>query len=117
MIFEGILNIENNFTEILKNLCEYKLLKKNFLDFLEITYDNIENVIIETQYRLSNNGIVDMYIENENKIYLIEIKIKIDTPLSEHQLNDDYKNGIREEKEVEIKYLLLKKYLYINKIK
>ena len=118
MIFEGILNIENNFTEILKNLSEYKLFKKNFLDFLEITYDNIENVIIETQYRLSNNGIVDMYIESEidgeNQIYLIEIKIKIDTPLSNHQLNNDYEKGIEKAK---IKYLIPQKYMYIDKVK
>ena len=120
MIFEGILNIENNFTEMLKNLCKYKLFKKQLLNFLEIKYDDIENVTIETQYRLSNNGIIDMYIEsdfkNENQINLIEIKIKIDTPLSEHQLNKDYEEWAKKNNAL-VRYLIPEKYLYIDKIK
>ena len=119
MIFEGVLDKENNFTEILKNLCQYKLFKKNFLDFLEIKYDNIDDVNIETQYNLSNNGIVDMYIENEgdskNQIYLIEIKIKNDTSLSKHQSKKDYEEWAKNNKAI-VKYLIPKNYKYIDKL-
>ena len=125
MIFEGILNHENNFTEMLKNLCEYKLFKKEFLKFITGNPDNLEklkldDVNIETQFRLSEDsksGIVDMYIENDNKVYLLEIKIKPYTPLSEHQKQSDYQKWAKEqEKEIIVKYLIPKNYMYADKI-
>ena len=120
MIFEGILNIENNFTEVLKNLCQYKLFKENFLNFLEIPYDNIDDVIIDTQYNLSDNGIVDMYIEsefnNKNQIYLIEVKIKNDTSLSNHQSKKHYEEWAKKNN-ASVKYLIPENYKYIDKLK
>lgn len=120
MIFEGILNIENNFTEVLKNLCQYKLFKENFLNFLEIPYDNTDDVIIDTQYNLLDNGIVDMYIEsefnNKNQIYLIEVKIKNDTSLSNHQSKKHYEEWAKKNN-ASVKYLIPENYKYIDKLK
>ena len=116
MIFEGILNLENNFTEILKNLCEYKLFKSEFLKFLDINYENIDDVYIETQYSLEGNGIVDLHIKDEEKIYLIEIKIKFNTSLSKHQFVKSYEKWAKKNNAI-VKYLIPKKYKFIDEIK
>jgi len=38
-IFEGIMHLENNVTQILYNLLEYKIFRKEFLNFLDIQED------------------------------------------------------------------------------
>ncbi len=115
-ILESILRLEDNVTEILKNLCFYKLFRENFIEFLEIKeeiiFDNIYTQIPLKKNNI-NYGIADIYIETEESIYIVEVKTNIYTNLSKHQKMGDYQkylDNFNKLKNKKVIYLVPKQY-------
>ncbi len=115
-ILESILRLEDNVTEILKNLCFYKLFRENFIEFLEIKeeiiFDNIDTQI-PLNIKNINYGIADIYIETEESIYIVEVKTNIYTNLSKHQKMGDYQkylDNFNKLKNKKVIYLVPKQY-------
>jgi len=122
-IFDGILSNENNTTEVLKNLLRYKLFRAEFLNFLGVDKD-IAHKNFYTQVQLEEKsqkyGIIDLYIEDDEKKYLIEIKTNYYTSLSKKQTDDryqEYLNILPQKSNGELFYLIPKNYHHKEKIK
>lgn len=120
-IFESIITKEDNVTELIKTFCQYKSFRKKFLKFLDIE-ENIEDENIYTQYELSIDnkkyGIADLYLEADEKIYIIEIKTNLYTNLSAHQKNEDYEKYIEKTKKIgEVIYFIPKAFFYKDLLK
>jgi len=115
-ILESILRLEDNVTEILKNLCFYKLFRENFMEFLEIKEEIIfDNIYTQIPLNIKNinYGIADIYIETEESIYIVEVKTNIYTNLSKHQKMGDYQkylDNFNKLKNKKVIYLVPKQY-------
>jgi len=121
-IFQEILHKEDNTTEILTNLLYYKPFRIEFLDFLGIKEDiKFENFY--TQYNLDQDsdserknryGIIDLFIDDDKK-YLVEIKINSDTKLTDHQKKGSYIEYLNGKKE-NLFYLIPRSYFHKDDI-
>jgi hypothetical protein len=80
---------EDTASELLCNIFRTKYIRDICLDFFGIppkAYETITINDIETRKSIDTGGIPDIIIENENSFFLIENKIRVDTPLQNSQI-------------------------------
>ncbi len=83
-IFINAVTDENSFTELFTNLLSYQSFREKFFELIEIPYEfNIQYENILTQKSIGKFGQPDITIFTLNFEYIIEIKHRVDTPLTE----------------------------------
>jgi hypothetical protein len=120
-IFHRITNQnENTSTEILCNLFRNKYFRDICLSFFGLPENAIKTIKSEhcsTQQKLLNIGIPDLIIQNNEVFYIIENKIKRDTPLQSSQTTsyvDVIKKDCHDEKG--LIFLIPHDYEHVNEI-
>jgi hypothetical protein len=121
-IFYGITKEdENTITEVLCNLFRYKYFRNYFLcqcgiDERIVNLIKLENISTQEKYR--NVGIPDIVINNDDTYYMIENKIRNNTPLQPTQVYD-YPELIRktEKSNKGLIFILPHDYKHIDNIK
>ncbi len=110
---------ENTSTEILCNLLKYRYFRDILFSYLKIDMNAIDSIDLNhcsTQIRY-NTGIPDLVITNSKAYYLIENKIRIDTPLQDNQIYSYPEMVINSKKPYKGQiFILPKNYKHLDKI-
>lgn len=86
-IFNNIVKDENDFTQLLCNMMQFKEVREAFLSLIDINEEKQKNINFEhfeTEYSLGDNGRVDLAILTDTIITFVEVKIN-DAPLQDNQ--------------------------------
>lgn len=117
---------ENATTELLANLMDLKYVRDAIIKYLlaqqngdvfalQKKIDGIQKGDIKTQFSTTDSGQPDLIIDSEELFIVIENKVKVDTELQPHELNDYVRfAGRYKNKKGYLIFLIPKNYVYIN---
>jgi hypothetical protein len=121
-IFYRIINTEDNVTDVLCNLLQYKNIRDILLKYFKIpseVIDQIKYEDVDTQIVNETKGRPDIVISNENVAVFIENKVKSNTPLQSKQVKEyllELERMAKVGKRIWMIYLVPKNYKHVNKI-